>query len=166
VAWPAANLAIYVPFAIPFQFNVRRVFWVNGSNLTGNADLGVYTRTGARLFSTGATARSGASVTQYTTLGTPLLLSPGDYYMALSATTSATGSFIRFAPASSPTFASSGRCSRLPRTRCPQPRRTRRSDSPTGRYSVLAVSGPGSEVGVSLGQLAVASLSRKIDAGV
>jgi hypothetical protein len=98
VAWPAANLAIYVPFAIPFQFNVRRVFWVNGSNLTGNADLGVYTRTGARLFSTGATARSGASVTQYTTLGTPLLLSPGDYYMALSATTSATGSFIRFAP--------------------------------------------------------------------
>lgn len=95
--WPSANLTIYVPFAIPFDFNVRRVFWINGASTTGNADLGVYTRAGGKLFSTGATSRTGTSVVQYTSLSTPFMLSPGDYYMALSAT-SGSGAFIRFAP--------------------------------------------------------------------
>lgn len=94
-AWPTANRAIYMPFAIPFELNVKRVFWCNGASTTGNADMGVYSHTGARLFSIGTTARTGTSVLQYVTLGTPFLLSPGDYYMAF-ALDSGTGSMVRF----------------------------------------------------------------------
>jgi hypothetical protein len=83
MAWPTANLAMYVPFAIPFNYPVRRVFWVNGATVTGTFDFGIYTLGGARIYSTGATAQSGASVPQYIT-PTAFVLTPGRYYFALS----------------------------------------------------------------------------------
>lgn len=93
--WPSANLAIYVGFAIPFPFKVKSVFWANGTTVTGNADVGVYSfGSTTRLFNLGATARAGASDIQPVNLGTPFLLGPGSYYMALTNTT--TGSFFRW----------------------------------------------------------------------
>lgn len=78
-----ANLALYVPIAIPFQFLLSRFWWVNGSSVAANVDVGVYTPSGARLASTGSTAQSGASVLQYAApSGGAILLSPGQYYLA------------------------------------------------------------------------------------
>jgi hypothetical protein len=89
--WPAANLAIYVPFTIPFRYPVKRVWWVNGSTITGNIAYGIYSHDMAKIYATASTAQSGASVMQYTTPSPDFVLPPGDYYHALivSATTAA-----------------------------------------------------------------------------
>ncbi len=78
-----ANLAVYCPFAIGFEYTVQRVWWINGSTITTtNVDCGIYTMDGVRLYSTGSTTQTGASATQFVTLGTPLTIGPGRYYMA------------------------------------------------------------------------------------
>ncbi len=78
-----SGLAVYVPFVIPFEYVVQRVFWINGSVVTTtNVDCGIYTVDGTRLYSTTPTTQVGAISFQAVTLGTPLLLSPGRYYMA------------------------------------------------------------------------------------
>lgn len=82
--WNSGNLARYVPMTIPFPYPVRRVFWGNGSSAGGNFDFGIYTQDGARIYSTGSTGGSGNSAPQFVTLGTPVLLRPGDYYFALN----------------------------------------------------------------------------------
>jgi len=90
VAWPAANLAIYIPVLVPVDFPVRRVFWGNGSSTTGTGCFGIYTPGGARIYTTGSTAKAGASVLQYVT-PTLFTLPAGCYYFAtvMSATTNA-----------------------------------------------------------------------------
>ena len=47
-------------------------------------DFGIYSSDGTQLWAAGSTAQSGASVLQYVTLGTELLLRPGEYYLALA----------------------------------------------------------------------------------
>ena len=92
VAWPLANRALYVPFTLPFDYPVLRVFWVNGATTTGNGDLGIYTEDGSRIYSTGSIARTTTSGPQFTTVATPFWLGAGiPYYIALSinATTTA-----------------------------------------------------------------------------
>ncbi len=85
LTWPVANTAFYLPVWIPWPYSVERVFWVNGSSVTStNMDFGIYTADGTRIYSTGSTAASGASATQYVTPGTDILLTPGRYYFALS----------------------------------------------------------------------------------
>ena len=82
--WPVANTAYYIPFWLPFPYNVRRVFWVNGSSVTStNRDFGIYTADGVRLYSTTSTAAVGISVPQYVD-ATDFLLTPGAYYFGLS----------------------------------------------------------------------------------
>lgn len=77
-----ANLAVYVPVLIPWPYTVRRVFWINGSTITSsNADFGIYTAEGTKIYSTGSTAMSGASAPQFVT-PTEFTLSPGAYYFA------------------------------------------------------------------------------------
>ncbi len=87
--WPSANLAMIGSLVLPFTYPVRRVFWVNGSSVTGNADMGIYRMDGTRVYSTGATAQSGVSQNQF--VATNLLLPAGEYFWALS--TSATSSY-------------------------------------------------------------------------
>lgn len=82
-AWPAGSQAIYMPFTLPWPYIVRRAFWHNGSAL-GNMDIGIYTTDGAQMWHSGSVGQSGASVLQYTTLATELLLRPGDYLLGLS----------------------------------------------------------------------------------
>lgn len=79
-----ANLAIYMPFAIPWPYPVRRVFWFNGSTASSNCDIGIYTVDGTRIWSSGSTGQSGASVLQYVTPATEILLSPGQFYLAFA----------------------------------------------------------------------------------
>jgi hypothetical protein len=81
-SWPSANRAFFYPIVLPFPYTVRRMFWLNSSGTTLDRDVGIYTEDGAALYTSGATAASGANAAQYVTLGTPLTLSPGRYYLA------------------------------------------------------------------------------------
>jgi hypothetical protein len=77
-----ANQAVFMPVVLPWPYQVRRVFWQNGSTITtSNADFGIYTEDGTRLYSTGSTALSGTNTPQFVS-PTAFLLSPGAYYFA------------------------------------------------------------------------------------
>ena len=77
--WPLANRAIYHPFYLPWRYPIKRLFWLNGSSASGNADVGIYSVGGTRIVSTGSTAQSGASTAQY--VSADLVLPPGTYYL-------------------------------------------------------------------------------------
>lgn len=82
--WPVASTAFYVPVYLPWPYPVARVFWYNGSSVASvNVDFGIYTADGTLIYSTGSTARSGASAAQYVT-PTSFLLSSGRYYFGHS----------------------------------------------------------------------------------
>lgn len=83
-AWGTANLALYIPIHLPFPYELRRMFWVNGSAAGGNWDIGIYNSDGKRLYSAGSTAGSGNSIPQYVTLGTPIILKPDNYYLGIN----------------------------------------------------------------------------------
>lgn len=86
--WPSANRAFYMPVYLPSPFTVAR-FWVqNGSNATGNCDVGLYSEAGDKLVSTGSTARAGATQAQYIGV-TDARFGPGTYYLALALDTTA-----------------------------------------------------------------------------
>lgn len=91
--WPANNLAIYIPISIPIPFVVARFMVANGSNITGNVDVGIYSAAGTLLLSTGTTARANASAVQYIGV-TDTVFQAGHYYLALVAS-STTGTFLR-----------------------------------------------------------------------
>lgn len=78
-----ANTALYIPIVIPWPYPMKR-FWVyNGTTVSGNIDIGLYSRTGARLISTGSFAQAGASAVQYRSAS--YLIPPGAYYLAIAA---------------------------------------------------------------------------------
>lgn len=83
-AWPSANLAIFVPFSVPTWMPVHSFFVNQGTTVSGNLDIGVYTLNGNRLASIGGIAASGTSTTgQFYTLPNPITLRYGTYYMAI-----------------------------------------------------------------------------------
>jgi hypothetical protein len=90
LAWVTANLAVYVPVFLPWPYPVRRVFWVNGSSAGGNNDFGIYTQSGAKLYSTGSTAVSGNSAPQFVT-PTAFMLDAGVYYFSLAVDSTTAG---------------------------------------------------------------------------
>ena len=94
--WPVASAAFYVPIWLPWPYLVSRVFWYNGSSVASvNVDFGIYNADGTLIYSTGSTARVGASAAQYVTPSTPFVLSPGQYYFGHScdSTTASRGGF-------------------------------------------------------------------------
>jgi len=81
-AWPSNNLAIYMPLHLRAPFTIARFMVANGSNTTGNVDVGLYSLEGARLLSTGTTLRAGGSAVQY--IGVADTRFPaGHYYLGL-----------------------------------------------------------------------------------
>lgn len=88
LGWPANNLAIYTPLNISERFTIARFMSVNG-NATGTTDVGLYSGAGARLISTGNTARS--SGVQYIGI-TDQSFPPGHYFLAMVC--SSTGSSV------------------------------------------------------------------------
>jgi len=85
-----ANQARYYPISIPFDYPVRRVWWINGSSTTGNRTFGIYRQNGERIYTTGATATTPASNMQYVD-NADLWLTPGDYYFAFNCGTTTNG---------------------------------------------------------------------------
>jgi hypothetical protein len=83
-AWPAANTALYIPFNLPWPYQVRRAFWCNGTAVVSNMDIGIYSLGGAQIWHSGSTAQAGASLLQFVTPATPILLNPGYYVLALN----------------------------------------------------------------------------------
>src|SRR4051794_40795659 len=84
ITWPTASKAIYVPFGLPWAYPVRRAFWVNGATGGGNADIGIYTADGARIWSAGTTGLVGTNVAQYVNVAPDLVLDPGRYFLGLA----------------------------------------------------------------------------------
>lgn len=88
--WPSMNRGMFIPFRLDEIVTVQRMLWGTGATTTlGNYDAGVYDQWGNRLVSTGATAKG--AVTQIKDVSvTPTVLTPGLYYMALSADSATT----------------------------------------------------------------------------
>lgn len=90
----ASNRAHFVPIALPAPVRAKRLFWLNGSSVSGNADIAIYSHAGSRIVSAGTTAQSGASVLQFIDIA-DTELPAGNYYLALSADNN-TGTFATF----------------------------------------------------------------------
>lgn len=96
-AWATANKALFVPFSVYSPITIVKMFVVNGATASGNIDVGIYDRGGARLVSAGSTAQSGTSAIQEFNI-TDTALSPGLYYLAC-ALDNATGTLEVWTPA-------------------------------------------------------------------
>lgn len=81
-AWSVANEAYYYPFYVTIPSTVYKLFWHNGSTLSGNVDCGIYNDAGTRLVSAGSTAQAGVGATQVVDV-TDTELDSGRYYCAL-----------------------------------------------------------------------------------
>lgn len=89
-AWPTANTAILVPFAVAGPVTIRDLFFQAGNSPgTANFDLGIYNEAFALLGSLGATAAVNTTDAILPVgggaLATPLTLPRGRYYLAMSA---------------------------------------------------------------------------------
>ena len=82
VAWPSANLALFVPVLVPQPVTVFRMTAGCGSGTGGNFDMGLYDSAGHLLVSSGATARSASSEVSVDVTDTRV--GTGLFYLALS----------------------------------------------------------------------------------
>ena len=82
-----ANLAVFIPFAVPEPCVLTRLFWMNGAAVAGNLDAGVYDTAGTRLVSTGTTGQLNTSQVQSVDVA-DTVLARGVYYLALASDTS------------------------------------------------------------------------------
>jgi hypothetical protein len=62
--WIAPNQALFFPIFIPHPWTVTKLWWQNGSTVTGTVDCGLYTEEQNRILSTGSTAQAGANAVQ------------------------------------------------------------------------------------------------------
>lgn len=83
-AWPAANVAILVPFSVSTPVTVVEGFAYNGGTGGGNFDIGIYDTSFVRLTSSGATARSASAVVNTTGMTNYTCVPGRYYYMAMS----------------------------------------------------------------------------------
>lgn len=95
--WPANNRAFYVPIRTDVTTTYARGVVINGTNATGNADVGIYNAAGSRLASSGSTARTGTTALDFYPT-TDLVLPPGFYYLGL-VLSSTTGQVQNLVPA-------------------------------------------------------------------
>lgn len=82
-AWPSANLAMYMPFALARPTLIVKLFCVNGATASGNVDMAIYDWAGTRLVSIGSTAQSGTNAVQEFNI-TDTWLGPGKFYLAVA----------------------------------------------------------------------------------
>jgi hypothetical protein len=97
-AFPASNDAIFVPLYLSQATLIKRLFSSNGTSVSGNIDVGIYTENGARITSSGSTAQSGTSTLQFFDI-TDIVLGPGRYYLAV-AMDNTTGTLLRWSTSS------------------------------------------------------------------
>lgn len=92
-AWPSANLALFIPFYVSAPGLAQGIFWQNGTAVAGNVECALYDEYGNKIATSGNIAAAGTSAPQYTAFASPVLLTTGRYYIALSAS-SATQTFL------------------------------------------------------------------------
>jgi hypothetical protein len=81
---PVANSAFFYPMAVPINYTVKRMWWLNGATLAGTVDVGVYKEDGTRAVSAGSTSPTPINSIQFADVA-DTLLTPGMYYLAISA---------------------------------------------------------------------------------
>lgn len=92
LAWPAAQLAIYMPMYLSAPFGVASIFWHNAAiNAAALIDAGVYDESGKILFQTNTTANAGANLPQ--SVAKTYTLPRGRYYIAMAVSTVTTATF-------------------------------------------------------------------------
>lgn len=96
---PGASVICYVPMVIPWVYPIRRLFLWNGLTAAGNVDVGLYSKDGVKLISSGSYVQVGTSVPQFSSVS--YLLPAGAYYLA--AVMSSTGTWTRTTPSSGST---------------------------------------------------------------
>lgn len=94
-AWPVANTAFFCPVRLPREQLLYGFGIASGATASGNFDAGLYAKNGARIVSLGSTAYTLTNNVQKGLLGTPFLLPPDWYYMAL-VLDNATGLILRY----------------------------------------------------------------------
>jgi hypothetical protein len=92
-SWPIADTAFFIPIELDFNYPVRRIFWGNGSAVSGTVDAGIYRSDGMRMISTGGVAMAGTNSLQY--VDCQLLLTPGSYYLALTSSVAGIGALFQ-----------------------------------------------------------------------
>lgn len=82
-AWTTANRAIYVPVRVPQRVKVLQLAYLPSTTATGNIDIGLYDQAGARVVSSGSTAKSATAAVIIVDV-TDSVIGPGLYYLALN----------------------------------------------------------------------------------
>ena len=81
--FPTAKKVLYVPIRVPVPVLVDQLFVMNGSAVSGNVDVGIYTLAGTKIASSGSTTQAGATQKQLFNV-TNFMLGRGVYYMGVS----------------------------------------------------------------------------------
>jgi hypothetical protein len=82
-AWPLANLALYVPIYFNEACTIYEVGCGGGATAGGNFDIGLYDMAGAKIQTTGTTARTASAWNPVN--WTDLVIAAGWYYAAMAA---------------------------------------------------------------------------------
>ena len=82
---PVTSTAYFIPFWLGSAVSVTKVFWLNGTTVQGSIDVGIYDKDGTYILSAGSTTQSsGTSTPQVVTLTNPVIIGPGQFYLAVS----------------------------------------------------------------------------------
>lgn len=79
----SADMAFFYPVKVYDPFTATRLFVLNGSAVSGNIDVGIYSSQGNRIVSSGSTAQSGTTAIQEFDV-TDTIIYPGVYYLAVA----------------------------------------------------------------------------------
>ncbi len=80
--WLTANEARFVPFVVKAPMTAKLLWCFNGSAVSGNVDMGIYTKGGTKLVSIGSTVQAGTSTIQSFDI-TDTDLWPGVHYLGI-----------------------------------------------------------------------------------
>lgn len=82
-AYSSSNRIFYIPFHLEVPITATKLFWCNGTAVSGNLDIGIYSADMTRIVSAGSTAQATVSVLQAADI-TDTTIGPGDFYFALN----------------------------------------------------------------------------------
>ena len=83
VAYPAANLALFIPFTLTKSIVMVKLFAVNGNPCAGNIDVGIYDVAGRRIISSGSVAHALINNVQVFDIA-DTRIGPGNFYLAVA----------------------------------------------------------------------------------
>lgn len=95
--YPTANLAILIPFNLPRDATIVKLWANNGATLSGNIDVGIYDDAFAKIVSIGSTVQAGTAnqLQEFDITDTTMIA--GRYYLVV-ALDNTTATLMRFTP--------------------------------------------------------------------